>query len=74
MNTESNEEKVPVWARTLIEGLVKANDRLAETVKTLQARQDWIEARLEGKPEKENSASKEPTPEEIKKVCDNLFI
>jgi len=74
MYSENSEEKVPQWAKTLIEGLVAANDRFVGVVKTIQERQDMIEARLGGKPEKEKSASEEVTPEQIKDVCDKLFI
>jgi len=74
MYTESSEEKVPAWAKIMIEGLVKMNGLLADTVKGLQDRQDRIEAKLNGKPEKEKSASEKVTPEQIKDVCEKLYI
>ena len=73
MYTET-ENDAPKWAKVLIEGLIKVNENLTETVKTLQERQNRIEAKLDGKPESEESASKEPTPEEIAQVVEKLFI
>ena len=73
MYTET-ENEAPKWAKVLIEGLIKVNENLTETVKTLHERQDRLEAKLTGKPEKEKSASEKVTPEQIKGVCEKLYI
>ena len=72
MYTET-ENEAPKWAKVLIENLIKTNERLVETVKCLHERQDRIESKLNGKPEKEDTPA-EPTPEQIKDVCEKLFI
>jgi len=72
MFTESSE--IPSWGKSLFEGLVKMNASLVDTVKGLQDRQNKIEARLDGKPQREAPKSEEPTPEEVKQVVEKLFI
>ena len=72
-NTDSNEQ-IPQWVGALILGLTEANERFVGVVKTIQERQDILEARLDGKSEKEKAASEEVTPEQIKDVCEKLFI
>ena len=72
-DTDSNKQ-VPEWAKTLTEKL----GRMIELVEDVQTRQTKLEARLfreqGGKPEKEESASNKVTPEQIKDVCDKLYI
>ena len=75
MYTESSEE-APKWAKTMIEGMVRMNTRLAETVHALYERQNIIEAKIDGKePEKEPTTKDvEPFSAEMNEIMSKLFI
>jgi hypothetical protein len=74
MSIESNE--CPVWAKTLIEGMMTVNNALADSIKGLQERQNAIEARFDGKePEKpEKSKAIDPKNPVFDKIFESLNI
>ena len=67
-----NTEKVPEWAKTMIEGLLEANTSLAAVVKDLSERQTKLEAKFDGKEPEKTKPTKEATEEELDAVSAKL--
>jgi len=69
----SNQNEVPKWAMSLIEGLTEVNTALAERVRGLSDRLDAIEGK---KPEKEPEKDKSIDPKDpvFGKIFETMFV